>query len=839
MKKIFLLAALALTMAACSNEDNITEQPADIASPEAGIPFTATITTGGATRALSGPDGENKIQAAWATGEHVALVYEVGGTTIVTDAEVTKQTDNSATITATLDGNVTNGTNVTLIYPYSMVEIFGTNIGKLKDNAFTGQNGALTGDGSISKNYDLRQGKGKITLATTPATLKENVAMDSQICIWKLTTKKDLGSGSSEDLSVTKFSAFANGYSAQATFTSTANVFYLAVPAGTSGLTFLATGADASTTYIYNKASVTLAPSTYYESTVTLKQQNTRTIKSTDEEVTLNDGDIVSGTGGENTVLKIAAGATVTLNGLTNNSITKSADVAGIECNGDATIILADGSTNTLKGHWWHPAVFIHSDKTLTIRGGGTLVADNTGGPVGTGIGGGYNDNGGNIVIESGNITAKGGGGAGIGACNNGKSCGAITILGGTITATGINNAAGIGGGQYGSCGDITISGGTVNATGGGYAAGIGGGQDGSCSDIKIIGGTVNATGGSDGAGIGSGKAGDYPASCGAITISGGTVTATGSDEAAGIGSGKADNSSASCGAITIDGSASVEATGGTDAVGIGSGKARNATNDCGDITIGGSARVKALCASKGGCTGIGSGRADNAANSCGAITIGGSASVEASGGNYAAGIGSGYAYYAMNICGNITISGTASVTATGGAYAAGIGSGNAGKYAASCGNITIGSSASVTATGGAYAAGIGSGSGISNGNNIIVSSCEDIRIEGGTVTATGDANAAGIGSGSIGKFARINITSGITSVTATRSNNDNNVPIGKGYKDQGSGAVTFGGVTMHDGTGDASQSNWTNWPTDGQTYGGIKVSANDGDITWTLTPAP
>ena len=203
MKKIFLLAALALTMAACSNEDNITEQPAEVR----GIPFSATITTGGATRALSGPDNTTKvITATWAENEEVALVYEVGGETKVTKATVSAVSDGTdgktvgtATITATLDANVTNGTNVTLIYPYSMVETSGTNIGKLKDNAFTGQNGALTGDGSISKNYDLRQGKGKIYYnGTDAATLKDNVAMASQIAIWKLTTKKDLGSGSSE-----------------------------------------------------------------------------------------------------------------------------------------------------------------------------------------------------------------------------------------------------------------------------------------------------------------------------------------------------------------------------------------------------------------------------------------------------------------------------------------------------------------------------------------------------------------------------------------------------------------------------------------------------------------
>lgn len=666
MKKIFLLAALALTMAACSNEDNITEQPAEVR----GIPFSATITTGGATRALSGPDNTTKvITATWAENEEVALVYEVGGETKVTKATVSAVSDGTdgktvgtATITATLDANVTNGTNVTLIYPYSMVETSGTNIGKLKDNAFTGQNGALTGDGSISKNYDLRQGKGKIYYnGTDAATLKDNVAMASQIAIWKLTTKKDLGSGSSEDLSVTKFSAFANGYSAQATFTSTANVFYLAVPAGTSGLTFLATGANASTTYIYNKASVTLNASTYYESTVTLTQQNTRTISDTDGEVELKDGDVVSGTGGTNTKLFIADKATVTLNGLTNNSITSSLKQAGIKCLGDATIILADGTTNTLKGRYEMPAIFIPEGKTLTIRGGGTLIADNTGaGTNAAGIGGG-DEPCGNIVIEGGTITAKASYGAGIGGGGNGKSCGTITISGGTITATGDGFAAGIGSGDSGTCGDIAIRGGTVTATGGGHAAGIGSGTNGTC---------VN------------------------ITISGGTVTATGGD--------------------------------------------------------------------------------------------------------YAAGIGSGEAYNASITCGDITISG-GTVTATGGVHAAGIGSGYGGE---------------------------------DEYDNPYVSSCGAITISSGTVKATGGNGAAGIGSGVKGKFKSITIGSSITSVTATRSNDDSNVPIGKGDNDQGSGSITIDDETIRDAMtkGTAALPAFTN----------LKVEITDGasftNGTWTIT---
>ena len=727
--RFFTLAAMTAVLAACSNEDTISS---DTPSGARGIPFSATISNGSsATRALSDPDATTKvITATWALHEHVALVYEVGGTTVVTDAEVTDVSDPSkAKITATLDAGVTQGTDVTLIYPYSMVETTGTNIGKLKADAFKGQDGTLnSGTNSISAKYDLRQGSGKISLATTPATLKENVTLTSQIAIWELTTKN---SSDDSPLSVSSFSAFANGYTAQATISPTANVFYLAVPAGTSGLTFLATGADVSTTYIYNKASVTLAPSTYYQSTVTLTQQTTRTIATDDTNVTINDGDIVSGTGGTHTKLFIADKATVTLNGLTNKSCTNGY-AAGIECNGDATIILADGSTNEFKGHWERAAIYVHSGNTLTIRGGGTLIADNTSGEAnGTGIGGSYQNDCGDIVIEGGTITAKGTTGAGIGG-GMGRSCGKITITGGYITSTG-SGGTGIGGGNGGSCGVITIMGGTINATGMDYAAGIGSGKYGSCGVINITGGTINATGSNYAAGIGSGEGGE--------------------------------NKSISCGDITIEGSAHVTATGGESGAGIGSGQ---------------------------------TGENSNETNACGKITISGSVIVMATGGNWAAGIGSGNSIKALNTCGDITISGSANVTATGGNYAAGIGSGY-GNY---------------------------------NGGNPIVSSCGAISITGGTTAATCGKEAAGIGSGSTGKYASITIGSGITSITATRSIDDKNVPIGKGWLDQSSGTITIDGKTISD--------NMTKGTATLPAFPNLKVVISDGPSfsngTWTIT---
>ena len=297
------------------------------------------------------------------------------------------------------------------------------------------------------------------------------------------------------------------------------------------------------------------------------------------------NGDILTGT---NTRYKISitACATVTLANATIEG-TNDYDYAGITCDGDATIILKDGTTNVVRGFYEdYPGIFIPEGQTLTIKGEklgtGSLNASSNG--YGAGIGGSDIRSCGNIVIQGGNITASGGNwSAGIGS-GNGTTCGNITISGGTVTATGSGEAAGIGSGNgYGSCGDITISGGTVTATGSRCAAGIGGGGgDGTnCGNITISGGIVTATGGEYAAGIGSGGEGtDTRPQCGNITISGGTVTATGGGEAPGIGTGYR----GICGDITITSKVTkVTATKGEDAhESIGAGF----DGTCGTVTI-------------------------------------------------------------------------------------------------------------------------------------------------------------------------------------------------------------------------------------------------------------
>ncbi len=437
---------------------------------------------------------------------------------------------------------------------------------------------------------------------------------------------------------------------------------------------------------------------------------------------TAADGETLYGTLAGNYKISIAAGATVTLKDVT---IDGSGNYAGINCMGDATIIL-DG-TNNVKGYSSdYPGIYVPQNKTLTILGTGSLTA----------IGNGY--------------------GAGIGGSSN-TYCGNIVIEGGTITATAGEYAAGIGGGGFGYCGNITISGGTVTATGGIQAAGIGTSSDGTCGSITISGGTVTATGGDVAAGIGTGNYG----SCGNITITEGvtSVTATkGFDAVNSIGAGY----HGSCGTVTIGGNVgaiskspytfpvitdlstvdgnytalNLETLTGTLAGNYKISIAAGATVTLKDMTIGGT---------------------DNSDYQWAGITCLGNATIILEGTNSVE--GSSYYYPGIHVPkgSTLTIRGTGSLTSIGQGGGSGIGGiGVSDGNRSYCGHINI-EGGIITATAGEYAAGIGGGKNCNCGN---------ITITGGTVTAYGGTKSAGIGSSMGSDCGNIRITDGVTKVT-------------------------------------------------------------------------
>ena len=155
----------------------------------------------------------------------------------------------------------------------------------------------------------------------------------------------------------------------------------------------------------------------------------------------------------------------------------------------NVTMILKDGSVNTIRGTTYQAAVRVPSGSTLTIQGeaAGTGKLSAIGGSGGSvsyaaaGIGGSVGEDAGTIVIKGGVINAWGGSdtsgpGAGIGGGGDSghtHSGGIISISGGTVTAYGGNqggwgslHAPGIGG--YDAT-LLNISGGNVTAVGSDY----------------------------------------------------------------------------------------------------------------------------------------------------------------------------------------------------------------------------------------------------------------------------------------------------------------------------------------------------------------------------------
>lgn len=307
----------------------------------------------------------------------------------------------------------------------------------------------------------------------------------------------------------------------------------------------------------------------------------------------------------------------------------------------------------------------------------------------GTGIGGGY-ANDGQVTITGGTITATGtNGGAGIGggkasANANGQVNGGdgdVTITGGTITATGDSWGAGIGGG-YGGDGNVEITGGEITATGGYYAAGIGGGaavnypdgsRFGADGNVIIKGDAVikNAQGDYYGAGIGGGYYGDSD-----VEISGSAVIENAESEryGAGIGGGFLGN-----GNVTIKDNAKIDnATGGEQGAGIGGG-----IGAFGDVTIEGNVTIKNAQGGTGA-SGIGGGaQAEPDDNGTGSnqisikSTASGSPNITAKGGKASdaglsggAAIGSGSVYEdhnQKNAKSDIIIEGKVTINATSG----------------------------------------------------------------------------------------------------------------------------------------------------------------------------
>ena len=108
-----MMAALALTFAACSNDDNdIAQQPDNNE-----ITITATVSSddGATTRALS-IDGSN-IASTWEADDQFAILFNDGTSNVKRVATVSSINGSTVTITFTIPSSLANNTACKIVYP--------------------------------------------------------------------------------------------------------------------------------------------------------------------------------------------------------------------------------------------------------------------------------------------------------------------------------------------------------------------------------------------------------------------------------------------------------------------------------------------------------------------------------------------------------------------------------------------------------------------------------------------------------------------------------------------------------------------------------------------------
>ena len=515
--KFLSMAALAMVgavMAGCSNDDSIIDNPQQPVNSNNIVTVKTTISIdnsgddsgandGNTTRALS--YNGTKLVKFFKAGDQIAVIYtNTNGETVkATSEELTSRDitndDKTANFTVTLE-NPQAGT-VEYVYPAPMANDDGT------EASILSQDGTKA---TLERNFDYARGSGTMTQDGSTFTLPEiSLTNRFAICVFDIKDADNV-STVNDDFSQLTISDGTNTYTiAPSGGGNFSGSIYVAMKPVTAALK--ATITNGTNTFEKTLTNRTYAANNVYQIGMKYPVKN---INRSSVSIPNNTTWTIYGSGeATSNTITIGSGATANLSG-----VNISAGGTAITCSGNATINLAEGTTNRATAANDEGQSGIRaggSGTTLTINGPGTLYAQSNG--YGAGIGCNYGFTCGNITINSGEIHATGGyDAAGIGSSNADQfetsSCGTITINGGTIEARSIDSGAGIGSGAgNGRFTNITITGGTVNAIGTGGGAGIGSGtQSASTGTINISGGTVYVTGG-----IGAGSSG----TCGTVNI--------------------------------------------------------------------------------------------------------------------------------------------------------------------------------------------------------------------------------------------------------------------------------------------------------------------------------
>ena len=502
------LVVMGAVVVSCSKKeiDQPNEETTEVVEPAAEdniVVCTTTVSfdTDG-TKALD----EDGVKT-FAPGEKIAVIYKNNSDQTV-KAESDPLPDGDYGKTATFTVALTDPKSdaaVRIIYPAAMaastvdtdteVDADAT----INYAALNSQDGTLA---TLSSNLDLAVYDGNLVGTDLP----EDPAIHNKLAIC-LYTIKDNATPTANDLTstITGMTISDGTYNYSVSRSAAAGPIYVAIRP-TSDATINYTATDGTNYFKKTVTGKTYVACQMYPLGLRMANYDGVDLSALGADYVAQHGDVLTGTLTGNYKISIADGATVTLAGIIiNGGDNWGTDWAGITCEGDATLVLADGTTNTVKPFYHQrAAISVPSGKTLTIQGSGSLTADarENGGGTGAGIGGDEQSNYGNIVITgAANVTAYGGG-AGIGG---GSSIPVCPVAGGDITIS--------------TSGIVTAYGGEGGSPG--IGSGIGRDENNSCGDILIRKGTIVATGSDFAAGIGSGiSLGTFDlSSCGTITI--------------------------------------------------------------------------------------------------------------------------------------------------------------------------------------------------------------------------------------------------------------------------------------------------------------------------------
>ena len=262
--KIFMMAALALTFAACSNDDTDFAQQTDNNE----ITITATVSSDDATTRALSPDGSN-IASTWETTDQFAILYNDGTSDVKRVATVSSINGSTVTITFTIPSSLASNTACTIVYPASAANA--ANTGADVATALAAQ------DGTIGNCPEVRVGTA--TIDKDNHNLAGVTKLVAQNAIFKFTLQ-DLSAGAK---SATEFKV-SDG---------SGNVITTVTPGSASGELYVALPVMAAGTYWFNAtidSKPYIAKATTAAPTVAGKYYQTTVKMATIGDVILSDG---------------------------------------------------------------------------------------------------------------------------------------------------------------------------------------------------------------------------------------------------------------------------------------------------------------------------------------------------------------------------------------------------------------------------------------------------------------------------------------------------------------------------------------------------------------------